>query len=769
MKRISAKAFALRANLREAILRSHPALRPAPVRPPTDPSAIVLGRDAGGTPVSLSVRARLEHMHVVGTTGGGKTRLIQHCACQDIAQGRGVCIVDPHGNHEGSMYRSMIAWLSARPHLHDRTIHLIDPNVATHVTGFNPLALPSATYDPTVIAEAMQQALERVWGEEDMNTKPTMQRVLATILTTLTELRLTLAEAQLLFDPSDQHGIRAWAIQNISNPDVREDFEWLHAISMDARGQQDFRQEVTGPRNRLSKLTRSRAVKLTVSQDTNGIDFQAALDEGHIILANLSAGPLAGDKAVEMLGRLLTRSVFFHTVRRRRPDRPFFLYLDECQLYLSGDISRMLAEARKYGTGVVLAHQTLSQLRAAGEDILDAVKSTTNIKVVARIKDPAEAAELADMVVRHNLEMPVGALVKPTLIGHEVVRRRSETDSWQEGTSETDAWTTGQSVTESESSTESMSEATNESFGFSESEADGTSTSATSSRSDTDSGGTSAAISFVPSGIDCSPATTSGNTMGESVGTYAPMGWASPSRYLLGNVRFNSAAVSGVVLGSNRQRTAGVSAAVQSGHSASTGTSATTQHGSARASGMASTTSISHATSESTTYSIARSRSRGSSQGWSEALEPILSNLPASVHSLDNVRYMAAEVLRNFPAGMAAISMVDGIGLKTAVMKTARVADCALPPEQFDALRQRFLERSPSAVPIADALASLEARQTDLLQRATRLRETEPESSQQFRTKRKRKEPEKSVDAHGQPSAPEPPPVKGPDRRRRRP
>jgi type IV secretory pathway VirB4 component len=49
---------------------------------------------------ALGVRARLKHMYIVGTTGGGKTRLLQHCACQDIAVGRGVCVVDPHGNHK---------------------------------------------------------------------------------------------------------------------------------------------------------------------------------------------------------------------------------------------------------------------------------------------------------------------------------------------------------------------------------------------------------------------------------------------------------------------------------------------------------------------------------------------------------------------------------------------------------------------------------------------------------------------------------------------
>ncbi|WP_247838579.1 type IV secretion system DNA-binding domain-containing protein [Bradyrhizobium sp. 200] len=753
--------------MRERVLRSHPALRPSPIVG-VDRGAVVLGRAVAGTPVSLSVRARLEHMHVVGTTGGGKTRLIQHCACQDIAQGRGVCIIDPHGNHEGSMYRSMLAWLARRPFLKDRTVHLIDPNVGSHVIGFNPLALPSAEYDPTVIAEAMQQALERVWGEEDMNTKPTMQRVLSTILTTLTELNLTIAEASLLFDPSDQNGVRAWAIRNLANEEARDELEWLHAIGSEARGHQDFRQEVTGPRNRLSKLTRSQAVKLTVSQDVNGIDFRAALDEGHIILANLSPGPLAGDKAVEMLGRLLTRSIFFHTVRRRRPDRPFFLYLDECQLYLSGDVSRMLAEARKYGTGVVLAHQTLSQLRAAGEDVLDAVKSTTNIKVVTRIKDPAEAAELADMVVRHNLEMPVSVLTKPTLIGHELVRRQSGSDTWQEGIAESKARTSGQSVTESESFTESVSDTVSDSYGTAESESWGTSDSVSSSQSETDAYGTSTAINLVPGTIG-SPAAASGNTIGESAGTYSNMGWASPSRYVIGDARMEAAIVAGVGIGESRQRSSGNSHSSQSGMNRSNGITTSRQRGTARTNGSAWTNGVAYTTSESTTHSLSHSRGRGGSQGWSEALEPILADRPTSVHSLDNVRYMAGEVLRNFAAGFAAISLVDGDGLKTAVLKTARVADCKLTSEQFDTLRHEFLQRSPSAVPIETALASLATRQSRLLQRAGQLRDAEPEAPEQFRTKRTRKEPETSVDAHGDKSPPEPPPVKGPDRRRRRP
>src|SRR5262249_48281549 len=159
-------------------LRSHSSGLPVPV----DRSAIVLGRNEGGAPVSLAEQLRLQHAHVIGTTGSGKTKFLEHCIQQDIASGRGVCVVDPHRNHPDSLYRSLLGWLHEKGYTDPskkkcRPIHLIDPNASTHITGFDPLALPSSGYDSTVIADAALEALERVWGEEDTDTKPTLQRV----------------------------------------------------------------------------------------------------------------------------------------------------------------------------------------------------------------------------------------------------------------------------------------------------------------------------------------------------------------------------------------------------------------------------------------------------------------------------------------------------------------------------------------------------------------------------------------------------------------
>jgi hypothetical protein len=760
MRKSKVQALIHRATARERLFQAHPALRP-PILPTVRADEIVLGRGADAQPLCLCVRARLEHMHVVGTTGGGKTRFIQHCACQDIAAGRGVCIVDPHGNHPGSLYRSMLEWLANRPFFKARTVHLIDPNVGSHVTGFNPLALPSPEYDPSVIAEAIQQALERVWGEEDMNTKPTMQRVLAAILTTLAELKLTLADVGLLLDPDDRHGVRAWAMGFVSE-EARNELEWLQGIASDPRGHQDFRQEVTGPRNRLSKLTRNENIKLIVSQDGGGIDFRAALDEGHLILANLSPGPYAGDAAVQMLGRLLTRSIFFHAVRRKQPDRPFFLYLDECQRYLSGDVSQMLAETRKYGVGVVLAHQTLAQLRAAGGDVLDAIKSMTNIKVVTRIKDPAEAGELADMVVRHDLEIPVRVLTKPTVVGHNLVRRQSESENWQEATTASHADTRTDGMVYTQGLAKTVADADSLSIGSTEQDAWGDSEARSGGSSNGGTSGTSTAVNLVPGDIQSLPPSASGNTIAESGGRGAL------PRFLIGDARREPAVVASVNVAHNRQQSAATSNGWQSTRSRSGSRSTNIQRNKSHTASTTLNESLALSTSNSVMDGLAQMQGHGGSKGWSEALEPILEDRPSAVHSLQNVRYMAGEVLRNFPAGFAAISFVDSGGLRTAMLTTARVADCNLTEEQFHTLRRSFLERSPSAVPIGIAKAALHERQVRLLERASEARTAEPSSPQQFRTKRKR-DSKAPVEAHDEPSSPKPPAVKGPDRRRRRP
>jgi hypothetical protein len=260
---IAARAAELRVALRTDVLQRHPSLCP----PTVDSSALVLGADERGRPVGVPAKARLEHCHVVGSTGGGKTKLIEHAIRQDIESGNGALLIDPHGAHPDSCYRSVLSWMAREGLLGTRAVHLIDPNVGTHVTGFNPLAVPDPGYDPAVIADAVLEAIERLWGEEDTNAKPTLQRVLTAAVTALCELGLTLNELRFLFDDADdERGVRAWIIERLRNEVARGELRWLDGIAREPRGRAEFRLEVTGPRNRFAKLLHLDSLALMVGQ-----------------------------------------------------------------------------------------------------------------------------------------------------------------------------------------------------------------------------------------------------------------------------------------------------------------------------------------------------------------------------------------------------------------------------------------------------------------------------------------------------------------------
>ena len=417
-----------------------------------DPTGTVLGQTPEGIPVVLPEQPRVEHMHVIGDTGSGKSNFLKHCIRQDIQRGRGVCVVDPHGNSPDGLYRSLMLWLFEKGYHKTRTVHLVDPNAPTHTVGFNPLQRPDAETDLSVIANTTIDAFERVWGDEDTHAKPTIRRVLKGTFSALAELGLTISDAELLLDPHDKKGVRAWALSKLTDRYSRGVLEDLHQMALDERNKRDFRAEVMGPKNRLAEFVSAPTIRAIIGQTVRTLDIRAALDEGHIILVNLSPGTRVSDADAELLGRLLTRFIFFHAKRRLKPQVPFFFYLDECQRYLSGDVPELLGEARKYGLGCVLGHQWLAQLGPPDDPIRQALLNGPNLKAVFRLKNPKEAEELAETVIPFDLEQPVAALTKPAVVGYE----RTIFRNW--GTAEHRAQSRAKASSYSESDGESQSE-----------------------------------------------------------------------------------------------------------------------------------------------------------------------------------------------------------------------------------------------------------------------------------------------------------------------
>jgi Helicase HerA, central domain len=406
-------------DVRLALDTRFPHLVPAAVRS-YPVGTVALGR-SGQQPVALGRRPLLEHSHVIGTTGGGKTNFLEFLIRQVIKNGDGVCVIDPHGAHRSSLYNSLIGWLFAEGYHRKSRIHLIDPNAQSHVTGFNPLALPGPHTSVSVVADTTLEAFEKVWGDEETHGKPTIRRILKATFAALAELRLTLAEAELLLDHRDTHGVRKLALSKLTDRYARKVLADLDELAQADRVGSRFRDEIVGPINRLAEFTSAPAIRRIIGQREHAINLTECLDRGDIILVNLSGGDAVSDADTELLGRLLTRFIFFH-VKRRRTDKPFWFFIDECQRYLSGDIPNLLAEARKFSCGVTLSHQWQSQLGKPEDQTLAAVHNATNLKVSFRVKHPKEAQEIAETIIPLDLERPVDILTKPTVVGH---RKRS--------------------------------------------------------------------------------------------------------------------------------------------------------------------------------------------------------------------------------------------------------------------------------------------------------------------------------------------------------
>lgn len=689
-----------RLAVRQEISKRFPHILPPAFFPtPIDRTALVLGRDQNGEVLEVPLRSRLEHSHIIGTTGGGKSKLLEHCIRQDIADGNGVCVIDPHGGHPDGLYRSLLSWLHQSGYTKSRVVHLIDPDAPSHTVGFNPLELPDPDTDLSVIAGVTLEAFSKAWGGEDTTEKPTIERVLSVTFTVLAELGLTLAEAPLLFDREDRHGFRAWAVKAVRDRYAKDELLRLHELSLDRKRGHDFDIEVIGPINRIARFLRPAAIRTMVGQSDRTIDFRAAMDEGHVVLCNLSGGARVYERDADLLGRLLIRSLFFHAKRRRVPERPFIVYIDECHRFLTGDLENILAEVRKYGIGVVLSHQWLEQLKVQSENMLAAVRNATNIKVVFRLKDPHEAQDLAEMVMPLDLELPVRALIKPTVVGHRLVRLKGETTTEQEATTDMHTTSVGVSAGEAYSYTESVSESVAE--GSSSAESVGTAFATSSAQSSMNSSGENQTLtqSILPDG-SLFPHIV-GITEGQSTSTATAQGLSTSATE-----------------GSSRSQSHGRS----------------TVHGSTQSSSEGRSFSLSRQYST----SIGKGTSRGvaRAQGDQEAFEPILEDRPSAVHGKENVLYMAAQGLRGLTTGRAFINFVGPIGMKSALLTVPHVQSCPLLSDHFSELRRAILDASPSALSASEACDQLVHREQALIGRIQLERISEEPTT--FRVKKAR-------------------------------
>jgi hypothetical protein len=318
---------------------------------------------------------RRSHMYMIGKTGTGKSTLLKTMVLQDIVAGRGLALLDPHGDLVSEV-------LSRVPeHQRSRVIHLDTPHANWT---FNPLAQLAPGQEPLAVAELIE-VFKKLWAEE---WGPRLEHLLRNVLFTLFEMPdATLADIQPLLTDKKHCEQVARALQN---DEVRA--FWLREFKAYSG---PFRAVVTAPlQNKIGALLTDPRMKAIITAEKSSFDVRAAMDEGKVLLVNLSRGRI-GEGPAQLLGGLLAARIGLAGLARadqaEHGRRDFCLYLDEFQMFATESFVTMLAELRKYRVGLVLANQYLGQLEPT---IRDAVMGNAGTLICFRVS-AADGAYLA--------------------------------------------------------------------------------------------------------------------------------------------------------------------------------------------------------------------------------------------------------------------------------------------------------------------------------------------------------------------------------------
>ena len=301
-----------------------------------------------GTRFGIKQEDRLSHMYVIGKTGVGKSTLMETLALQDLAAGRGFALVDPHGD----LVEDIAA--AALRDQGDRVVYLNASDPAQPF-GYNPLRRVRVDKIPLAVSgllETMKKLWPDAWGVR-------MEHVLRNSLYALLE-----RDDSRLPDILKLYGnkeFRKEIVGKIQNETVRrfwtDEFE-----SYPPR----LRADACAPiQNKLGALLSDPTLRRILVDPDIDLHFRQIMDEGKVLLVNVSKGRLGEDSAF-LLGGLIVSTLGLAAFSRAEADpsgrRPFFLYLDEFQSFTTLMLANMMSELRKQGIGLVFANQHLQQL-----------------------------------------------------------------------------------------------------------------------------------------------------------------------------------------------------------------------------------------------------------------------------------------------------------------------------------------------------------------------------------------------------------------------
>lgn len=317
---------------------------------------------------------RRAHMYVIGKTGTGKSSLLEMMIRQDVLAGNGLALFDPHGDLVERIYE----WIPEAKRSDVIYLNVPDPD---QPFGFNPLeGVPplKRSLAANSIIEALKKIFDDAWGMR-------LEYILRNALLVLLELpEATLADVMRLFHDKD---FRKQAAEQCSNEHVKR--FWLTEFEKYGPRRSEA---VTPIENKIGSLLIDPFVSRILTVPKSTFDPRKVMDEGKVLLVNISKGRIGEAPAMVFGGLLLTMLGLAGLARAEARDRrrDFFIYADEYQTLSTLALINMFAELRKFAVGIVASNQFLDQTDA---EVRAAILGNVGTLIVFRV-GATDAAKL---------------------------------------------------------------------------------------------------------------------------------------------------------------------------------------------------------------------------------------------------------------------------------------------------------------------------------------------------------------------------------------
>jgi len=299
---------------------------------------------------------RRRHIYIIGKTGMGKSTLLENMIFSDIQAGKGVGVVDPHGDLADAV-------LNFVPSHRTNDVVLFDPSDRDYPVAFNMLE----NIDPalnTIVCSGLVGIFKKIYGE---SWGPRLEHILRNTILSLLEYPNTtmLGIPRVLQDKE----YRGRVVRKITDPIVKS--FWMNEFEkMDPKN----RIEAISPiLNKVGQFLSSPIIRNILGQPQSTLDLRFAMDHKKIIIVNLSKGKIGEDTSSLLGSMIITKFQLDAMSRANIPESErtdFYLYVDEFQNFATDSFATILSEARKYKLNLTMANQYIAQMP---EEVRDAV------------------------------------------------------------------------------------------------------------------------------------------------------------------------------------------------------------------------------------------------------------------------------------------------------------------------------------------------------------------------------------------------------------